>query len=321
MKTNKFFSIIFNLLLKSVKLRDRNIFFRKVWFFVWKYSTKNYDGAVSTIIHGFKVKVNNGYSYPFYARLFPNYNNPLIQLVYSVYELLGRKVSIIDVGSAVGDTNLLLIRNLPNMIETFYCVEGDSEFFKYLNENKSHFPKCKLYNNLLSESDGNVVRNLIKTHLGTASSIGDNNVETLSLDTLLQDTLSNQIDILKIDVDGFDGKILKGSKKIILKFKPLIIFEWHPMMIKNTKNDFHEPFEVLNNLGYNKFLWYTKYGNFSHFSLNDDYLNRIELNKICLRNIHDYDWHYDIIAIHDDSSIDLVKLAELEKAKKKSSRF
>jgi predicted O-methyltransferase YrrM len=45
-----------------------------------------------------------------------------------------RKVVIVDVGSAIGDTNLLLIRNLPDAIQKFYCIEGNSEFFTYLEE-------------------------------------------------------------------------------------------------------------------------------------------------------------------------------------------
>ncbi|TDE28055.1 FkbM family methyltransferase [Flavobacterium ranwuense] len=321
MKINIYHSIIYNFLLKTYKLRDKQGFLGKCWFLLWNYSSKFFSGAVSTTIHGYSVKVNNGNSYALYARLFPNYNNPLLQLVDSVYELYNRELSIIDIGSAVGDTNLFLIKNLPGKIEKFYCVEGDFEFFKYLKENKKYFPESYLFNVMLSESDNNKIGSLVKTHLGTASAIGEEKVKAISLDTLLFDKLKGGVDIIKIDVDGLDGRILKGSEKILQFHKPFIIFEWHPIMIKKTQNDFHEHFEILTKLGYDRFLWFNKYGDFSHFSSNESYSNREELIELCLRNLHDYDWHYDIIAIHSGSEIDILKIAELKKAKSKLSSF
>ncbi|MFV5694951.1 FkbM family methyltransferase [Flavobacterium sp. LB3P122] len=321
MKINIYHSVIYNLLLKTYKFRGKKGFFAKKWFLLWNYSTKIYSGAVSTTIHGFKVKVNNGNSYALYARLFPNYNSPLLQLVDSVYELYNRELSIIDIGSAVGDTNLFLMKNLPGKIEKFYCVEGDLEFFKYLKENKKYFPESDLFNVMLSESDNNRISSLIKTHLGTASAIGEEKVKTISLDTLLFDKLEGRVDIIKIDVDGYDGKILKGSGKILQVYKPFVIFEWHPIMIKKTQNDFHEHFEILTGFGYNKFIWFNKYGEFSHFELKEGYVNREELVKLCLGDIYDYDWHYDVIAIHSESDVDILKIAELKKAKLRESSF
>lgn len=316
-----FYDVIYNLLLRTVKWRDKNQLCNKMWFSCWNYSIKKYKGPISTQIHGFKVKVNNGFSYPFYARLFSNYNNPLVQLVYSVYELYGRRITMIDVGSAIGDTSLLLVKNLPDVIEKLYCIEGDIEFYEYLKANKKHFPENELYNVLLGESDNGKVKNLVKTHLGTASSIGDREEGTVTLDTLLFDKLTSGVDILKIDVDGFDGKVLKGGQELISKYRPLIIFEWHPIMIKRTNNDFYEAFDVLRSLGYTKYLWYNKYGFFSHFDFNDENQNRAKLVELCLNDIHDFDWHYDIIAIHNDSNIDELKLAELKKAKEKTSSY
>jgi FkbM family methyltransferase len=321
MKVSVFHSLIYNLLLKTVSFRDKNKYISKRWYSLNKYSVNKYSGAVSTSIHGFPVFVNNGYSYPFFARLFPRYNNPLLQLVYSVHELRKKKITIIDIGSAIGDTNLFLIRNLPNIIEKIYCIEGDKEFYSYLEVNEKHFCKNKLYNVLLGERDNEKIKELVKTHLGTASSIGINEFESISLDSLLYEKCYSGVDLIKIDVDGLDGKVLKGCKKILFRYKPFVIFEYHPIMIEKTGNDFHLPFDVLGELEYDRFLWYDKYGNFNHFSFNDDYLNRSEIIKLCLNNKHDYDFHYDIIAIHKDSKIDVLKLAELEYAKAKLSRY
>lgn len=320
-KINKYHSAIFNFLVNTIAFKEKSKLFRKFWDYTFFKSTNSYSGAVSTTIHGYRAIMNNGYSYPIYARRFKNYNNPLIQLVYTVNKHYDRKVVIVDVGSAIGDTNLLLIRNLPESIDKFYCVEGNTEFFSYLEDNMKVFDNNLLFNNLLSDKDDSLINNLEKTHLGTASSIGSTEISSITLDTLLLQTNPKEIDIIKIDVDGFDGKILKGSTKIILKFKPLIIFEWHPLLIKKTNNNLNEPFDVLNQLDYNIFIWFTKYGKFSHFTTNKELENIQIINELCIRNIHDWDFHYDIIAVHKESKINIFELAEMQFAKRIKSRF
>ena len=321
MKVDIYYSFIYNLLLKNYKFRDKGNKLGWLWRKVWLLSSKKYSGAVSTKIHGYECMVNNGNSYPLFARLFRNYNNPLIQLTSTVYNSTNRELVVIDVGSATGDTNLLLIKNLPNTIGSFFCVEGDYEFYSYLDSNKKYFPKTSMYNVLLSDINGKQINNLVKTHLGTASAIGESKVKSISLDSLLLGDLSDDVDILKVDVDGFDGVVLKGGSKILSKFKPYVIFEWHPILIKKTNNSYFQHFEVLKLQGYNRFLWFNKYGEFSHFDF-DCTPEIIEAYvKLCLRNIHDFDWHYDVIAIHKESKIDIFEIAELKKAKAIKSRF
>ena len=49
------------------------------------------------------------------------------------------------------------------------------------------------------------------------------NVEMKLLDSYLQDNLIESMDILKIDVEGFEHQVLMGSKLIISTLKPKII--------------------------------------------------------------------------------------------------
>ena len=257
--------------------------------------------------------------YPIFARLFPMYNNPLVQLVQSTYLALGRKIVVVDVGAAIGDTMLLLLQNCPEMIDKFYCIEGDDEFYYYLKNNLKNISNAILINELLSDIDDKRINDLVKIHPGTASSIGHEKRKTKSLDTLILSYKPVAIDIIKIDVDGYDGTVLKGSEKLLELYKPNIIFEWHPIHIQNTGNEFELPFKILNRLGYTKFIWFTKYGTFSHFDLDNDKLSRSEWNQICLRNIYDYDYHFDIISIHKDSNINISDLVELQFVKNKIS--
>jgi hypothetical protein len=97
---------------------------------------------------------------------------------------------------------------------------------------------------------------------------------------------------------------------LISKFNPSIIFEFHPLIYSKTGNSFTQPFHELIAHGYRKFIFFDKFGVFSHLQINisDDEIDF--LSQICLNgNIND-DWHYDVIALNDNSKIDPVQLAE-----------
>ncbi|MCL0105074.1 FkbM family methyltransferase [Dehalococcoidia bacterium] len=49
------------------------------------------------------------------------------------------------------------------------------------------------------------------------------NSEVKTLDAIIPDTV--KIDLIKIDVEGGEFSVLKGAKKVILRNKPIIIFE------------------------------------------------------------------------------------------------
>ena len=68
-------------------------------------------------------------------------------------------------------------------------------------------------------------------------------------------------------------------------------------------------------LGYQQFVFFDKFGNFSqiHCNINDYELDT--LAELCLRNNYNDDWHYDVIAFPAVTKIDPITLAELYYAK------
>lgn len=285
------------------------------------YVAKKYPGPVATRIHGYRVVVNFGYAYPFFSRMFSFYNNPLVELVNQAFQANDKKpVTVIDVGAAIGDTVLLVESNCPEMVKRYLCIDGDAEFYTFLNRNLGSMEKVKTFLALLSESEGSE-KELIRTHLGTASAQGKGSVQSISLDNLLSNDLEQGIDVLKIDVDGFDGKVLKGSRRILKECKPAVIFEWHPILCEQTGNNWSDHFEVLEECGYSQYVWFTKFGEFSHFTYGFQKDVTEKLAQISSRNLHCYDWHYDVVALHPDSGISELALAELRFAKARKSRY
>jgi FkbM family methyltransferase len=240
--------------------------------------------------------------------------------VYQSYKLQQQPITFVDVGAATGDTILLLYANCPNMIGNFYCVDGDLEFNTYLRNNLAHLKEGKIFSVMLSASEESV-KELVRTHSGTASAQGTSEVASTTLDALLQGSNPETIDIIKIDVDGFDGKVLCGARQLLSRYRPAVIFEWHPIICQQTSNNWIDHFDALKDSGYTKFIWFTKFGEFSHFTGNSDSQSLATMAKFCLESKTRDDWHYDVIALHESSLLLETPLAELAFASARSSYF
>lgn len=315
---NPIISILYNTLLKLQWLSRYHTLGRR-WWRIWKWSVKKYPVPVKTTIHNHHVLVNNGYAYPMTARKYKTFNNPLVELVYQSYKVKNRPVNLIDVGAAIGDTVLLISENCPKMLGHIVCIDGDKEFFRYLEHNLDWMEQISLIEAMLSSEIG-AEKELIHIHAGTASAQGKTFSVATTLDKLSEQINLQEIDIIKIDVDGFDGKVLQGGRALLRKYSPEVIFEWHPILYRKTGNDWLVPFEELTSAGYDRFLWFDKFGNFCLFSgLNVKSINTFA--ELCFNGKFQPDWHYDIVALHRTSPIIEVQLAELSFARQKKSQF
>lgn len=283
-------------------------------------SIKNKKGSVHLKIHGYEVEQPPAFTYPFTSRLFKYYNNPLIESVYQTFKGKNRKINVVDAGAAIGDTVLLLKSNCPNMVKCYYCIEGDEEFFSYLQKNMKQFNDVVCIKSILSDED-ELANELVRTHAGTASAQGENKVQAISMDHLAIEKGITKIDLIKIDVDGYDGKVLAGAVKILERDQPTVIFEWHPKLYEETENSYYTPFELLTSKNYERFIWFNKEGTFSHFSLGYD-KSLIKLTaELCLGASFDDDLHYDIIALSSDSPLNIHDLANSDYSRNKKSPF
>jgi FkbM family methyltransferase len=243
---------------------------------------------------------------------------PLVELVNQAHIASKSPINLVDVGAAVGDTVLLLSSNCGEMVGHFLCIDGDPEFFGYLQENLAEDANVTVFMALLSSSE-KTERSLVRTHAGTASAQGRGEIHATTLDALIAEWGKRPVHVLKIDVDGFDGRVLRGGPRLLAENRPAVIFEWHPILCRQTGNSHDDHFEMLREHGYTRFLWFTKFGDFSHFTEGEERVSRALMAELCFRGKHSKDWHYDVIALHDTSSIDPLALAELPSRKLRKS--
>ena len=98
-------------------------------------------------------------------------------------------------------------------------------------------------------------------------------------------------------------------------------FEWAPISCQQTGNNFTDHFEILKEYGYTKFVWFNKYGDFSHYTEGYDKISTNMLAELCLRDRAYIDWHYDVISLHESSTISPIALAELAFSKRRKSQY
>ena len=315
-KPNRILSVIYGLFLSSVRMKHVSSIFRGVWNAAWDLSVRKWSGAVNTVIHGQKTTVNYGYNYPVFSREFPTYNSPLVELAYQAFRSKGSPIVVADIGAAVGDTILLIDSNCPGMMSYFYCIDGDERFFSYLEANLAG-RNGKLLKRFLSSSE-TTAKALVRIHPGTASSQGDYDVKATSLDILVRQGEVGRFDLLKTDVDGYDGVVLQGARECLRAFRPVVLFEWHPELCAATGNSVVDHFTTLDECGYDRFLWFDNYGHFSHFSTPSDVWATSALASICISRKYAHAVYFDIVALHRSSSIP-DDMAELNYARPKRS--
>lgn len=272
--------------------------------------TPFFDGT----LHGFPAELNEGNTYPAIVATSPMFNAPLVELVCTVARQLKRKISFIDVGAACGDTVLLLERRCPDMVDHYLCIEGDAEFCGYLRKNTARFQHVKIAQALLA-GERMQVPELVKHHRGSAGCFGEKNAEAQPLDDV-SSANSFKADILKIDVDGFDGEVLRGSRNLLSRDRPAVIFEWHPKLSLAAGQDPRTSFAVLAECGYHRFVWFDNQGEFSHFSSVMDSDTLLLTRDFLLAVNERRDQHFDVIALCGDDHDQLISLATLEYARK-----
>jgi FkbM family methyltransferase len=318
-QTGEIASLVYNGLLRSSYLGERKRL-GPLWRKAWRYACGRFHESVETRIHGYKVAVNFGHSYALYARRFRQWNNPLIELVHQSYRLAKAPITVIDVGAGIGVTVLLIESICPSMVDRYICVEGDEQFCSYLQENLAGIENARVFEAMISDAP-RPIPTLVRTHPGTASAKGNTTIDSITLDALVTRDRLNRSSVLKIDVDGFDGKVLLGAQKILATSRPAVIFEWHPILCKDLGNSWLDHFQALHAQGYQRFIWFTKYGHFSHFMHGIDQVAIERLAEVCIHGRHDFDWHYDVVALTDEHGITDTELAELSFAKSRRSRY
>lgn len=74
--------------------------------------------------------------------------------------------------------------------------------------------------------------------------------EVMTLDRWASDNNINKLDLIKLDVDGFEVDVLKGGKETIKKLRPKLLLELSPINFKSDIVNFSDQIQTLKDLNY-----------------------------------------------------------------------
>ena len=182
------------------------------------------------------------------------------------------QITVVDVGAHYGETIKILKKNFN--IKKIYSFEASPINFNVLEKNfPNNLLDVEIYNLALgAHSSESYINQTIESSSSTINSINKNSkyldrklkvlkiknedlvikkipIKIISLDEFIETKKIQNIDILKIDTEGYEFNVLKGIKKNYQIIK-MIYFEHHydDMILKNYK--FSEINKLLNDYGF-----------------------------------------------------------------------
>jgi len=75
-------------------------------------------------------------------------------------------------------------------------------------------------------------------------------VRLTSLDTLVAESGLDRVDFVKMDVDGYEGKVLRGARDVLRRWTPVLVFEISPGAMADNGDSATELVVQLEALGY-----------------------------------------------------------------------
>lgn len=174
-----------------------------------------------------------------------------------IFERLAKKsLTIFDIGGSIGDYTCVGASRLPE-IGRLTVFEPVPENITYIKRNLAQnklTDKVMVEAAAVGDTDGEMtifmVEDSVGTHSASASSaagISKNGVKVpvVALDSYVKKHSIDSLDILKIDIEGYDGFALRGAKTILSDLKPTVFIEFVADNLVNCGFDPQEFLELL----------------------------------------------------------------------------
>ena len=190
---------------------------------------------------------------------------------------------IVDVGVNIGFYTLNFAKKAYNGF--VHGFEPNPKVLQYANNNISlnKFENIKLNNFGLGDNEATLIMAQLNENLGMNKIVPPDSFDTtFSIEVKVFDDYAesqklDKIDFIKIDVEGFEMKVLLGCEKSLKKYFPSLIIEIDYENLKANNDTFLEMKKWLEEMGYN--------------IKNPINFENIEMDKVGK--------HFDILAIHN----------------------
>ncbi|MDD2509166.1 MAG: FkbM family methyltransferase [Aliarcobacter skirrowii] len=175
----------------------------------------------------------------------------------------------IDIGANIGITSVWLAKNSKKV----YAFEPEEKNIIRFREQMSlnNIENVELSEMIVSDSSDIKILHIFESYghhslspYHVTDKVGEIQVQSVTLDEFCNNKDIDQIDCLKVDVEGFELEVFHGSKKKLQnKSIKVIIFEHSPVLLRKQNRNIEDVMLFLNKYGYRVFTLNHKEINYS----------------------------------------------------------
>ena len=227
---------------------------------------------------------------------------PHIRIFTQLYNSLYYTKNIIDIGANFGYHTLLFSRECSMNV---YAFEPQIQNFQLLEDNikNNDIKNIILYN--YACGDHNCEIKMPIYDVSYTVNMGDitpnigciNNLFSITKSVLLDEILfPSKIDLIKIDVQGWEKKVLLGATNLLKTHKPLLIVEFEHFQLMKTNTSCKELFNFIREQNY--YIFYLEYCYPSdHICVHNDNLDdfRMKFKNYIFKHIENNDINNNLI--------------------------
>jgi FkbM family methyltransferase len=281
-------------------------------------ANKVYDPLITFNLRNCPLTIPLSHQLPAILKLYPAYSDNLSRVAKRVHEKYAADFTLIDIGANVGDSVALLRYRSDFPI---LCIEGDERFFALLSANTSQFDNVALEKAFVGSQNSHLTGSFefhrgsmrfipseraAATSMVTSSSrLSDSGtVQMRSLPDILQSHPTfAAAKMLKVDTDGYDNFILRGSLPLLAEIQPVLFFEYSPSLLSQQGDDGVSIFGELIEVGYSRIIVYDPWGYYvTAFSLKEfSYIEDLHFYLLS----HKRSWGYVDLCVFHESDTDI----------------
>ncbi|TBR59174.1 hypothetical protein B4U84_25390 [Westiellopsis prolifica IICB1] len=148
---------------------------------------------------------------------------------------LSPKTVFLDIGANIGLFSITIAKLLSQESQVI-ALEASPKIFRYLQENikKNNLQNVKIFELAITDTDNSTTTfyEPPAEHFGMGSIAPQFHnhpilVQTKTIDTLLEELQIESVNIIKVDVEGYESMVFKGGQRLLNSANPpLILFEF-----------------------------------------------------------------------------------------------
>lgn len=236
---------------------------KKVLFFIRKLLIKALNDPICLLlVHGRYLNIPFSHPLPDYLQKFRFYDR-LPERISTYIHQKKEPLICIDVGANIGDTVAAFYKKDTDI---FLAIEPNPKFNKLLVENWGWSKNVTVISDICSSSSSEDTF-VIQEKIGTSSILSSESTNAIkmncrTLDDIVKDyPFAMKANVIKIDTDGHDFSVIKGSEKLLSNNLPFLLFECDVFNNINYTEDCIKTLVFFQKIGYNHFLLYDTFGN------------------------------------------------------------